>query len=96
MLTCLRGDGSYALDYGSGWERIMELSEDAAILLLGNHTITNKDLYVIPTQQGDYDYKYAHWDKEGREKNSFNKKYYPRALAVYKHDFTWWLIRRVS
>ena len=95
MLTCLRGDGSYPFDHYGKWEHVLKLSEDVATKLLGDHTITNKEFRVIP--HSDYDIDYIRWDTGGREwKEIGNREYYPRALAVYKHDFTWWLIRRVS
>lgn len=92
MLNCLRGDGAYPLEYGKGWERLMVLSEEVATKLLNDNTVTNKEFYIIPRWEGDYDY--IKWNDDGREKKLWDKKYYTGATAVYKHDFTWWLIRK--
>lgn len=85
------GDGSYPLELRKEWVQIMKLSEAVADLLLGGK-LTNKEFRVI--SRGDCDFEYDQWDKAGREAKFWDKKFFPGAVAVYKHDFSWYLIQK--
>ena len=94
MRKCARGDGSYPFDRHGVWKQILTLSEEAALALLGGETLTNKEFKVI--KRFDWDSDYEDWDEAGREVKLIDKKYFPAALAVYKHDFSWYLIQKIS
>lgn len=89
-------DGCYPLENGKGWEKILQIDEETVTSLLGNNgKLINKEFVVIPRWEDDYDYE--SWKEAGREKHEYGrKKYYPGAIAVYKHDFKCWLIRKTA
>ena len=88
----LRGDGSYPFD-GNKWEMVLSIKQEMAEELAQGQ-VMNKEFVLIPRWEGDF--AYGDWSRtrERDKKYTGDKQYFPDALAVYKHDFHWWLIRR--
>lgn len=89
---CAAADGSYPFDNGN-WSHLLQINEEIARNLLGGLRVCNKEFRVIERWDGDY--QYTDWDEsKGRERERmFERDYYPGAVAVYLHDFTYWLIK---
>jgi hypothetical protein len=83
----LRADGSYPFD-GDKWEMVLCVDQETAERL-ADGKVCNKEFVLIPRWDGDF--QYLDWRISGQQ--GIDRKYFPGALAVYKHDFKWWLIR---
>ena len=89
MMERPKSDGSYPFDDSGKWRYVLYLPEAAAKALLAeNYEVVNKCFRVIPRHENDYSYDM--WDLHGRKKD-----YFRGALALYKHDFNFWLIEKL-
>ncbi len=98
-MSFVKADGEYAFDntlWGGRWKQVVQLPPSAVIAILGGHDLVNKQFRVIPFSFEVFDGEvvpiessYVEWDAAGRDRCVIPDF----SLAVYRHDFKWWLIR---